>query len=215
MNKVSFIFSKKSLEYNVDKYNLNNNILYVTGLSGSGKTFLSKELSRKYNAILMELDNLGGFYGEYKFSDSIIHQLTKQFLDENSKLDSIIKKSKFIELKIKNFQEYSKWINKYTTFLENYAHSKEQYFIFEGTQIFKCLKPKYFSNKPLIIVRTSALISLIRRIKRQKNLDKIKGKNKFYRKHLLKLLNDSKRLHFKDVIILNKFLNQYKKEVIN
>lgn len=215
MNKLGFIISKKRLEYNIDKYKSNNNILYITGLSGSGKTTISKEFSKKYNACLFELDNLGGFYAEYKNSDSIIHELTRKFLNIHLELDSIIKKEKFVKLKIENFYEYSKWIKLYLEFLEDYTKNSNHLFIFEGTQIFKCFSPLDYLNKPFIIVRTSAFISMLRRIKRQKSIDKVKGKNNFYKKHLWKLLNDSRRLHFKDVFVLNKFLKEYEKEVIS
>lgn len=211
MNKISFIFNRKNLKYNVDKFSLNNNILYVTGLSGSGKTTLAKEFSFLNNAILFELDTLGGFYGEYKDSNSIIKVLTKNFLNFNKGLDLIIRKNKFVKLKIENFNEYSRWINKYISYLEEYAYTTQGLFVFEGTQLFKCLSPEFFNNKPLIIVRTSALVSMFRRIRRQKSIDKIKGKKHFYRKHFWKLLNDSRRLHYRDVKLMNKFLNALKK----
>ena len=211
MNKISFIFNRKNLKYNVEEYGLNNNILYMTGLSGSGKTTLAKELSLKYNLILVELDILGGFYDEYKDCNSIIKELTKHFLSFNKELDLIIRKNKFVKLKIKNFSEYSRWINKYIIYLEEYTYNTNDLFVFEGTQLFKCLSPEYFNSKSLIIVRTSALISMFRRIRRQKNIDKIKGKKHFYKKHFWKLLNDSKRLHYRDVKLINKFLNALKK----
>lgn len=211
MNKISFIFNRKILKYNVDRFGLNNNILYVTGLSGSGKTTLAKDFSCEYNAILFELDTLGGFYSEYKDCNSMIRELTKDFLNFNKELDLIIRKNKFVKLKIKNFNEYSKWINKYIKYLEEYTYNTNGLFVFEGTQLFKCLDPKYFISKPLVIVRTSALISMFRRIRRQKYIDKIKGKKHFYKKHFWKLLNDSKRLHYRDVKLMNKFLNALKK----
>lgn len=93
MNKISFIFNRKILKYNFDRFGLNNNILYVTGLSGSGKTTLAKDFSCEYNAILFELDTLGGFYSEYKDCNSMIRELTKAFLNFNKELDLIIRKN--------------------------------------------------------------------------------------------------------------------------
>lgn len=72
MKNVSFIVNKKNLECNLGKYNSNNNILYITGLSEVGKTTIAKDLARKYNAILFELDNLGGYFGKYKEDKYII-----------------------------------------------------------------------------------------------------------------------------------------------
>lgn len=70
---------------------------------------------------------------------------------------------------------------------------------------------KHYLNKPLIIVRTSSIISMIRRIKRQHNRDIEKNKPNFYKKHFWKLLNDSKRLHLKDFMCLNIFIKNYER----
>lgn len=211
MKNNSFIFNKKNLEYNLDKYNNNNNILYITGLSGSGKTTIAKDLAIKYNAVLFELDNLGGYFGEYKEDPSEIHILTKEFLDKNIELKEIIKKNKYVDLKIRHFEQYAMWTNKYINFLEEEAHKSKKLYIFEGTQIFKCIDSNHYLNKPLIIVRTSSIVSLIRRIKRQHRIDIEKNKPNFYKKHFWKLLNDSKRLHLKDVFYLNKFIELYER----
>ncbi len=86
--------------------------MYITGLSGSGKTTLAQELSKKYNAILFELDNLGGFFGKYKDSKELIHILTEKFLNLNLELKDIIKKEKYTDLKINYFNKYTYWTNK-------------------------------------------------------------------------------------------------------
>lgn len=206
MSRISFIFNRKNLIYNIDKVNSDNNIIYVTGLSGSGKTTLSKKLSNEYHAMLFELDNLGGFFWEYKNSQNIIHALTDKFLNENIELKNIIEKGKYVTLKMNNFNEYSRWTNKYISYLEEYAHNQNQIFIFEGTQLFKCISPLHFKDKPFIIVRTSSLNSLIRRLNRHYKIDKENNKPNFFKKHLWKLLNDSKHLHFKDYKCLNTFI---------
>lgn len=211
MKKVSFVLNKKNLEYNLDKYADNNNILYITGLSGSGKTTIAKKLAKKYNATLFELDNLGGYFGEYKEDTSKIHTLTKEFLDKNVELKEIIKKGKYVDLKIRHFEQYAMWTNKYISFLEEYVKRNNNLYVFEGTQIFKCVDFNHYLNKPLIIVRTSSITSLIRRIKRQHRIDIEKNKSNFYKKHFWKLLNDSKRLHLKDTFYLNKFIKLYER----
>lgn len=62
MNKISAIFNKNNFEFNLEKLDMKNNIIYITGLSGSGKTSTAKLLAKEYNAILFELDNLGQFF---------------------------------------------------------------------------------------------------------------------------------------------------------
>lgn len=48
-----------------------SNILFITGLSGNGKTTLSLDLSKKYNAIVLNLDCLCNYYNE-KFNNTLI-----------------------------------------------------------------------------------------------------------------------------------------------
>lgn len=212
LNRINFFINSKNICFNIDKIDIsNNNIIYVTGLSGSGKTTFAKKLSKEYKATLFELDHLGGFFGEYKQSKELIHSLTNKFLEINSELKEIIRKGKYIDLKIKHFAKYSYWTNKYVDFLLEYAKKKNELFIFEGTQIFKCISAKKISDSPIIIIGTSSFISMFRRLKRHYRVDKVRNKTDFFKKHLWKLLNDSKRLHFKDFKELNRFLFYYKK----
>ncbi len=208
---IRFFKSKDLLSFNLDNYGVSN-ILFVTGLSGSGKSTKATKLGKRYNAIVFELDNLGGFYGKFKNSKELIHELTKNFLKSNQELDEIIRKNKFVKLKIENFNEYSNWIIKYFEYLVHFCNNNEKLYIFEGTQIFKCINPNYFVNKPLIILRTSVLKSFIRRIKRQVNFRK-NGLGEF--KHLKKLIIDSKRLHYEDVKVIDNFLYCIEKAYFN
>lgn len=84
---VSFLITKKSIIYNLDKFiNGEKNILYVVGLSGSGKTTRTWNYAKDYRATLLELDNLGGFFGKYKSNTDIMHKITLDFLDDNKDL---------------------------------------------------------------------------------------------------------------------------------
>lgn len=210
MKKINFFINSYNKCFNLNKVGVTSNLIYVTGLSGSGKTTLAEELSEKYNARLFELDNLGGFFGKYKESKELIHNLTEKFLNLNLELKDIIKKEKYIDLKINCFKKYTYWTNKYIDYLIEYTKNKDEIFIFEGTQIFKCRKVENIKDDPLIVVGTSSFVSMLRRIKRQYKIDKEKNKPNFFKKHFWKLLNDSKRLHFKDFKELNKFLSSYK-----
>ena len=120
------------------------------------------------------MDNLGGFFGKYKESKELIHILTEEFLNLNLELKDIIKKGKYIDLKINYFNKYTYWSNKYIDYLIRYTKDKDEIFIFEGTQIFKCRKVENFKNNPLIVVGTSSFVSMLRRFKSQYRIDKEK-----------------------------------------
>lgn len=120
------------------------------------------------------MDNLGVFFGKYKESKELIHILTEEFLNLNLELKDIIKKGKYIDLKINYFNKYTYWSNKYIDYLIRYTKDKDEIFIFEGTQIFKCRKVENFKNNPLIVVGTSSFVSMLRRFKSQYRIDKEK-----------------------------------------
>lgn len=212
MGKIGFIISKKNLEYNTkDFYCGKEKILYIIGLSGSGKTTLGLKKAKENNAILLELDNLGGFFGEYKNSCELMHKIVSDFLNINIELKKLLQKGKYMDLKLNHFEDYIMWNRKYIKFIEEYVSKNEGSYIIEGTHLFMTIEPKHFIGKPLIVVRTGALKSLLRRISRQLKSDEKKHPFTLGRKHLKKLLNDSKRLHYKDVKKLNSFLNKLEK----
>lgn len=126
-------------------------------------------------------------------------------------LKEIIQSDKYMTLKLEHFEDYVMWNNKYIDFLEDYAHKHNKLFIFEGTQLFKCIQSQHFIDNPLIVIGTSAFTSFIRRMKRQYRIDKKRKKTHFFKKHFWKLLNDSKRLHVKDFFQLNQFLKEYER----
>ncbi len=88
--KINYFISKPNFENNVNKFSKENNVLFITGLSGSGKTTLSNKLSKKYKAIILNLDCLGNYYSS-KFENTLIKDITNKFLKSNPNLDNIIK----------------------------------------------------------------------------------------------------------------------------
>ena len=196
---------KQNLTYNLEKYGDNENILFITGLSGSGKTTLSYKLSYEYNAEVLELDCMGNYYND-KYNNTVIHNITSKFLNENQDINYIIKNKKYMELKLYNFDKYIMINDRYFKYIVNYCNNSKGLYIVEGTQLFMTINPEYFIEKPVIIVGTSAMKSFYRRLKRQ--LTKEEKQHPFTkgRRHIKKLLNDSKRLHYKDVKKLKKFI---------
>ncbi len=69
------------------------------------------------------------------------------------------------------------------------------------------INPNLFFDKSIIIICESSLKSLSRRLNRQLTTKEKLHPLSIGRKHIKKLLNDSKRLHYKDVKKLNYFIS--------
>lgn len=138
---IGYLFSKPNKRYNISKFMVEYNILFITGLSGSGKTTLSLDLSKKYNAIVLNLDCLCNYYNE-KFNNTLIKCLTGNFLKNNAKLDEILKNEEFMDLKLNRTSEYIFYIKSYFEYVYKFCLDyKNINFIIEGTQLFMTLNP--------------------------------------------------------------------------
>lgn len=156
----NFIFKKDDLYINFDKFESGeSNICLITGLSGSGKSTLGKEISKKYNAIHVEID----LFFPMDEEDSL-DILPKVF-------DGYIKKHKKFYQKIanNNFRYNRKLSIDILHFIIDYCKSiKNMKFAIEGIQIYM-FGDESITEHPIVIKNTSALQSLIRMIKRDKN----------------------------------------------
>lgn len=164
----TYIASKKDIEYKLDSWKKgSNNILLITGLSGSGKSTRASQLSKEYNAINFELDLFE--HNSILFSNNYNHD------EANIIMKDIFKKMYGGK---KNFDKYSDedYRKEFVKFFKNllsYCKShKDQLFIIEGLQIFKHVAYYDISiieNTPIIIIGVSLTKSLIRRYKRDHN----------------------------------------------
>lgn len=156
----NFIFKKDDLYINFDKFESGeSNICLITGLSGSGKSTLGKEISNKYNAIHVEID----LFFPMDEEDSL-DILPKVF-------DGYIKKHKKFYQKIanNNFRYNRKLSIDILHYIIDYCKSiKNMKFAIEGIQIYM-FGDESITEHPIVIKNTSALQSLIRMIKRDKN----------------------------------------------
>ena len=156
----SFILEKDDLYINFDKFESGeSNICLITGLSGSGKSTLGKEISKKYNAIHVEID----LFFPMDEEDSL-DILPKVF-------DGYIKKHKNFYQKIanNNFRYNRKLSIDILHYIIDYCKSiKNMKFAIEGIQIYM-FGDESITEYPIVIKNTSALQSLIRMIKRDKN----------------------------------------------
>ena len=177
------------------------NIIFITGLSGSGKSYLSKELANKYNSSI--------FQPEWLIHYTHTSEEFKPFLDElidryniRNYVDSKWDNSKDED----NNEELKKYINLLVKeFILNANNSKK--YIVEGLQLFTLIDINLIKNYYLIVKGTSSVNSLKNRIKRDykkrkdyKLIDKIKW--------FIKVIKQSKLYQFKHRKKLNEFIRK-------
>ena len=147
---------------NIDKWGKseNTNILYITGVSGSGKSTAARALADK-NTNLIHLD---AFFEKMdkNVKSSIVDKEFKQYLDRNMPDYKKITTDK---------RHTKEWFNKVDTLMEHTEKFSKQQFnvkkkvIVEGVQLADDTtypNKTFFKNKPLIIVNTSSTTSMRR-----------------------------------------------------
>lgn len=160
----NFLISGNDIEINLDKWKneKGHNILYVTGFSGSGKTTLGEKYEKENpNTYIFELD---GVEMDYDSSNmGILDQVKKEFpeyveflSEKDSKKNGYTKED--IEILVKAML-------KCIHIMQNMPKYR---FVVEGIQIYDLFAERDINleGKPIVIKGTSAISSMIRRIKR-------------------------------------------------
>ena len=177
----NYFISSDNIELNLNLWKpiKDHNILFLTGLGGSGKTTYTKELKNKYNCEILEFDCITSafIYGIEKLNINKIHPILLEYINANK------------EIRITSNESFNKESKKFVYWLLNRLKSEKKLFILEGMQIFLSCDPNMFKNKPLIILGCSMFKSFIRRLKRSNK------RNKTLSKKLKAFLNDIKNLN--------------------
>jgi len=140
----AIIFNRKDLLYRLDEWiESKNGLLFVTGYTGSGKTTTAKKLAKKHNAEYIELDSAIGDIA-FKYKDEL-----NRLAEENPN------KAKLL---------YQKITDDYFNTLLKKKFNKPT--VIEGINIFLYAKPLRFKKHSIIVIGTSALVSMYRAYKR-------------------------------------------------
>lgn len=205
---------KGSKNSNLEKWGKDkeHNILYITGYSGSGKSHLSKELSNNGKNPVIHLDS----YFESVKANEMDHRFN-DFLIKNKKyylVDTILK----TPLNERN-EGFWKNVDDFMNMTEKFSQKMypKRKVIIEGVQLFdETVYPnkKFFSDKPIVIMGTSALKSYISAEKRDnkvftKDLKKMNEYVKRYKKTKVLLKDLSRTANIKKG---EKWLKKYLEE---
>lgn len=160
----SYILSKDDIVLHLDDFiSGKSNILLITGISRSGKTTMSHDLAKKYNAEIIHIDSFENYYciGDEDSSEYGINLRNKWFTTPVGK--------KYKEIcdddpdKITN-EELSSFMKDAVMFIIKMCniHCNKR-FIIEGLQIYADVNADILNGCPIIIKGTSMLKSFSRR----------------------------------------------------
>lgn len=192
---IKLIKNVDDIKINFEKFPNECNMLLVTGLSGSGKSWLSKHLAAQYDAKIFQPEWLI----HSKHTSPECKHLLDDFLKTHFEIVPYVE-NKWNDVKCEDKHEVlKKYINLFFEyFLKNC--DKQQIYIIEGLQIFTLIDFDTIKDFPMIIIGTSSFNSLKNRLKR----DLPKHTNKM--QYFFKIIKQSKLYQFKHRKKLNMFL---------
>ena len=154
----NLFISKDNMEFNIGTFGNGNNILYITGLGGSGKSTIISQYAKEYNAEALEFDAITSalIKGLENLNRNKIHPIILEYLENENpnKLNGFGDKKFTIECV------------KFLDWFENKVQNEDTLYIIEGMQIFLCFEPERFIGKPMVIMGTSVVKSMYRSVAR-------------------------------------------------
>jgi uridine kinase len=198
--KIKLVKTVADFEHNLQDFSTKSNILLVTGLSGSGKSYLSKQLAQKHNATIFQPEWLK----HTKHITEECRYILDSFFDLHPDIVDLAK-NKWNNSKNEDDNElFKKYIN---LFFEHFlqVRDKDKLYIVEGLQLFTLIDFDHIKNYPIIVKGTSSFNSLKNRYKRdyqKRKNEKFCVKVKFF----FRVLKESKLYQFKHRQKLNKFI---------
>lgn len=170
--KLNILFSKEDIVYNAEPFiDKKINVLFVTGLSGAGKTTIAAKWAKLTGATLISLDDFDkwgewDYYNKENNTEWYPHALEAYF---SKKFKSREEYEEYIGIKSKDYKKYYKALTEMCNWFVNHS-SKNNRFIIEGVQvpIVFLLDSTLYKRSAILLKNTSLLTSFIRRIKRDK-----------------------------------------------
>ena len=152
-------FSKKDLYIN---FNSDSNIIIVTGISGSGKSTISKELQKEYGYDIISFDILFNYELERQ-RNPLENKIITAFIKKYPKYNDFSK------------NETGKTIcEDFYLFVENYVNKHNLKIIFDGAYFIDKVDYNLFKKNKIVYKRSSILRCMINRNKRIRKIIKTK-----------------------------------------
>lgn len=138
-----------------------NNMLFITGFSGSGKSTLGSKIAKEHDAVYCNIDYFHS--GRPDLSDPFIKDIFDR-CPEYKKYCKEVVEGTSQPYTSESFKLLQKIIAAMIESAENHYPNKK--YVIEGFQLYAYCPAEYILDKPLIVKGTSALKSLLQRLKR-------------------------------------------------
>ena len=148
--------STDNIELHLDKFGHSENVMYITGLGGSGKSTIISKYCKEYGADALEFDAVTSalIRGLENLNRNKIHPIILEYLETQNpnKLDGFSDPN-FIPESVK-----------FLDWFESRVKGDKKLYIIEGMQLFICFEPERFIGKPMVIMGTSVSKSMFRSV---------------------------------------------------
>lgn len=192
--KIKWFKDQKDIAFHLDDFGKTANVIFITGLFGSGKTTTAKQLAKNYNATVIHQDFMS-FFESYPTKEC--ERFTGLFQETYPETKEWYQKKlwrndEFVSERVR--EEYRK---KFIQFIIDYTKShKDEKFIFEGAAFyFYPWLMDQMAKCPLIIKRTSILRSLKNMTKRDRNQTSFSARFKVFWRYRCHWIIYSKKLN--------------------
>ena len=182
-----FLFNETPLFLNYDKWlNGKNKVLYITGLSGSGKGYQAKKIADKIdNCVIFELDKFENYMWFLDNSDKEHTAVAKgdkiifNYLDSKYDLTNDIFDN--------NVEKYKLMMKEFYSFLLDYIEKHpENHYIMEGIQLYCDDAFESINNNDSVIILRTSMVKSMQRVMNRNHCE--------IRNHLHTFINFKERL---------------------
>ena len=180
--KIGTFFTKKDIVFNLEDFPKESNVIFVTGLFGSGKSTMGKDLSSALGAVHLQQDWLTW---SDVYNDPICDYFVEEFKNKNPET-SILFENKwwhgYDHITREQKREYRRRFDR--LMFETAVKSKDKIFVFEGASLYNHqYTAELMMDKPIVIKRTGMLTSLKRMCKRDFGKVSLGGMHKLWKTH--------------------------------
>ncbi len=164
-NHVSKYITHPDLTFNLDKFGTTDNVIFITGLYGAGKTYTAERLAQQHHALHLRQDWLC-WSEQYDSPESKF--FVKLFQELHPETRAYFAKQQWrTHVDHATMQKYRQAYDQ--MILDHIAANPQQLFIYEGSELFARMNNLHFlQGRPLIIKRTSVHQSFLNLKQRDK-----------------------------------------------